>query len=383
MTVGTGLERPCTLPASAQATAGAGADEAVLRSGRRKVLRILVTCAIAASVVIAMTTLVGGFGGAWTAIRDMDLGWLALAVLSEVVAYGFLALHVRWVVRDVPDMRRAAPVRTALVLFGLGSVLPAAPLEGFAMAGAALRRRRVDRRRILLLFGFTQWFSVRGLLALAAFDVVVALALSHVPVPYQAPAIVGAALTIGLLAITSWLSTRRRCAEVVAALLLRIRYWRDCPAAHVRRARGAEWHTEAMRVAGRGMDRRILLGTCVAAWIAQGLCLYCTVHATGAEVGFDVLLLAYTVGILASMVPLLPAGVGIVETVTPLILHAYGVPLPAALAAVLSYRLFASVLPALAGALALVGLRVGVAAVADGGSAGDASGRGAWMPSRE
>ena len=99
--------------------------------------------------------------------------------------------------------------------------------------------------------------------------------------------------------------------------------------------------------------------TCVAAWVAQGLCLYCTLHATGADVGVDVLLLAYTVGIIASMVPLLPAGVGIVETVTPLILHAYGVPLPAALAAVLSYRLFASVLPAVAGALALVGLRVG------------------------
>jgi hypothetical protein len=83
----------------------------------------------------------------------------------------------------------------------------------------------------------------------------------------------------------------------------------------------------------------------------------------------DVLLLAYTVGIIASMVPLLPAGVGIVETVTPLILHAYGVPLPAALAAVLSFRLFASVLPAVAGALALVGLRVGVTAPVEGGVA--------------
>jgi uncharacterized protein (TIRG00374 family) len=233
------------------------------------------------------------------------------------------------------------------------------------MAGAALRRRRVDRKRILLLFGFTQWFSVRGLLALGALDVVVALALSHVPVPYQAPAVVGAALTLSLLALTSWLSTRRRCAEVVAVLLLRIRYWRDCPDATIRRARGAEWHAEAMRVAGRGVDRRILLGTCIAAWIAQGLCLYCTLHATGAHVGVDVLLLAYTVGIIASMVPLLPAGVGIVETVTPLILHAYGVPLPAALAAVLSFRLFASVLPAVAGALALVGLRVGVTPALD------------------
>lgn len=357
MTIGIGLDRPCSSPEAARTA----------RSGRRRLLRLLVTFAIAASVVIAMTAIVGGLGDAWEAIRDMDVRWLGAGLGCVAVAYGFLALHVRWVVRDVDDVRRAAPVRTALVLFGLGSVLPAAPLEGFAMAGAALRRRRLDRKRILLLFGFTQWFSVRGLLALAALNVIVALSLSHVPVPYQAPAIGGAAATLGLLAVTSWLSTRRRSAEVVASLLLRIRYWRSCPSPAVRRARGAEWHSDAMRVAGRGLDRRILLGTCVAAWIAQGFCLYCTLEATGAQVGVDVLLLAYTVGIIASMVPLLPAGVGIVETLTPLILHAYGVPLPAAVAAVLSYRLFASVLPALAGALALVGLRVGVTPVPDEG----------------
>jgi uncharacterized protein (TIRG00374 family) len=368
MTAGTGPDGPRPSPASDLVTAGEAAEEAgAFRSGRRRLLRLFVTFAIAISVAIAMTTLVGGFGGAWEAIRDMDVRWLALGLLCEAVAYGFLSLHVRWVVRDAPDVRRAAPVRTALVLFGLGTVLPAAPLEGFAMAGAALRRRRLDRKRIVLLFGFTQWFSVRGLLALAAVDVVVALALSHVPVPYQAPAVVGALLTLGLLALTSWLSTRRRCAEVVALLLLRLRYWRDCPPPSIRRARGGEWHDDAMRIAGRGVDRRILLGTCLAAWIAQGLCLYCALRATGTHVGLDVLLLAYTVGIIASMVPLLPAGVGIVETLTPLILHAYGVPLPAALAAVLSYRLLASVLPAVAGALALVGLRVGVTPVPDEG----------------
>jgi uncharacterized protein (TIRG00374 family) len=362
MTLGTGLERPCPAPAAARDGGADAPDDVVtLRSGRRRLLRTLVSFAIAASVVVAVTMLLGGFGGAWTAIRDMDVRWLGAAFACVAAAYGFLALHVRWVVRDAPEPGRAAPVRTALVLFGLGSVLPAAPIEGFAMAGAALRRRRVDRRRIVLLFGFTQWFWVRGLLALAALDILVALTLSHVPVPYQAPAIGGAAATLALLVFTSWLSTRRRSAEVVALLLLRLRYWRNCPDADARRARGAEWHADAMRVAGRGIDRRILLGTCVAAWVAQGLCLYCTLHATGAHVGVDVLLLAYTVGIIASMVPLLPGGVGIVETLTPLILHAYGVPLSAALAAVLSYRLVASVLPAVAGGFALLGLRVGVA----------------------
>jgi uncharacterized protein (TIRG00374 family) len=328
-------------------------------SGRRRCLRVLITAAIGVSAAVAAMSILGGVGGAWNAARAMDPWWLVLGVLFEAVAYGFLALHVRWVVRNAAHAERAAPLRTALVLFGLGSVLPAAPLEGFAMAGAALRRRRVDRRRIALLFGFTQWYSVRGLLALAAVNVIAALALSHVPVPYQAPAIVGAAATLGFLALTSWLSTRPQCAELIALVAGRLRHWRDCPDAITRRALGAEWHAEAMRVAGRGIDRRILLGTCVAAWTAEGFCLYAALHATGTDVGVDVLLLAYTVGILASMVPLLPAGIGVVETVTPLMLHAYGVPLSSALAAVLAFRLMATVLPAVAGALALMGLRVG------------------------
>jgi uncharacterized protein (TIRG00374 family) len=328
-------------------------------STRRRVLRILFALAITASALVAAGSLLGGFGGAWDAAADMDPRWLVAGVGCEVVAYAFLALHVRWVVRDRPHASRAAPVRTALVLFGLGAVLPAAPLEGFALAGAALRRRRLDRRRMALLFGFTQWFSVRGLLALAALNVIAALALSHVPGAYEAPAALGAAITLLFLAVTSWLSTRRWCAEAVASVLVRVRHWRSYPDAATRRATGAAWHAEAMRIAGRGRDRRVLLGTTVLAWTAEGLALYCALRATGAEVGVDVLLLAYTVGILASMVPLLPAGVGVVETVTPLILHVYGVPLATALAAVLTFRLIANVLPAIAGTIALAGLRVG------------------------
>jgi uncharacterized protein (TIRG00374 family) len=336
------------------------ADEVLApMSGRRRGLRILVALALATSALIAAGTMLGGFGGAWDAAADMDVRWLAAAAGCEAIAYAFLALHVRWMVRERPHSARAAPVRTALVLFGLGSVLPAAPLEGFALAGAALRRRQLDRRRMALLFGFTQWFSVRGLLALAALDVFAALGLSHIPGSYEGPAAIGAGFTLLFLALTSWLSTRRWCAEMVALALLRIRHWRNCPDAASRRAVGAAWHAEAMRIAGRGRDRRVLLGTTVLAWTAEGLCLYCALRATGAQVGVDVLLLAYTVGILASMMPLLPAGVGVVETVTPLILHVYGVPLATALAAVLTFRLIANVLPAIAGGLALAGLRVG------------------------
>jgi len=187
----------------------------------------------------------------------------------------------------------------------------------------------------------------------------VAVSLGHVPPSYTSLALAGAIATLVVLTAMSWLAMRRRFAEVVALATLRIRHWRDTPQARVRRAQGAAWHAEAMDVVGGRRDRFILFVTSVAAWTFDGLCLYCALRATGADIGLDVLLLAYTLGILASMVPLLPAGIGVVETVTPLVLHAYGVPLPTAVAAVLGFRVLGTVLPALAGTLALAGLRIG------------------------
>jgi uncharacterized protein (TIRG00374 family) len=72
----------------------------------------------------------------------------------------------------------------------------------------------------------------------------------------------------------------------------------------------------------------------------------------------DVLLFAYTAGIAVSMVPFLPAGVGVVETVVPAVLGLAGVPIVAALAAVVLYRMLSTLLPAVLGGLSLIGLRL-------------------------
>jgi len=78
----------------------------------------------------------------------------------------------------------------------------------------------------------------------------------------------------------------------------------------------------------------------------------------GVHVQAAVLLLAYVAGIVLSMVPLVPAGVGVVETVVPAVLSLAGVPLVAALAAVVLYRMLSTLLPAVLGGLALIGLRL-------------------------
>ena len=86
-------------------------------------------------------------------------------------------------------------------------------------------------------------------------------------------------------------------------------------------------------------------------------CLYFVLVAVGARVDPDVALLAVGAGALAGAVPLLPAGVGVVEAVMPAVIHWYGPPLSAALAGVLIYRVVGTLLPAAAGAVSLAALR--------------------------
>ena len=100
------------------------------------------------------------------------------------------------------------------------------------------------------------------------------------------------------------------------------------------------------------------MATAALAWLADAACLHFSLLAVGVHVRLDVLLLAYVAGIVLSMVPLVPAGIGVVETVVPAVLSLAGVPLVAALAAVVLYRMLSTLLPAVLGALSLLGLRL-------------------------
>jgi uncharacterized protein (TIRG00374 family) len=335
-----------------------------LPSAKRRWLHAVLACVIGAAAAVAALSFAGGVGPAFDALAHMEPFWLVVAGLSVVCSYLCLGLHVRYLAGPGDHAKRAAPMRTALIIFGLGSVLPAAPFEGFALAGHALRRRHLDRGRLALVLGFSQWFSVRGLFAVAAIDATVTVALSHLPPAYVHGTLAASIGVLLLIAVTGWLSMQRRCAEWIAMIGLRLRYFRRCPPVDHRRARGAAWHDAVLHVAGRRRDRVVLLGTSMVAWMFDGLCLYFALRACGVTVSLDILLLAYTVGILASMVPLLPAGVGVVETTTPLILSAFGVPLSTALAAVLAYRVLATLAPAIAGGLAFLGLRLAPAPAA-------------------
>src|SRR5207248_10056204 len=104
---------------------------------RRRWITALVVLAITVGFGFVAFSFTGLVADAWDVLMDMNLWWIGTALGCVFIAYCFRALHMR----VVSGTWRAAPVRTALVFFGLGNLLPAAPLEGFVLVRAALQRR--------------------------------------------------------------------------------------------------------------------------------------------------------------------------------------------------------------------------------------------------
>lgn len=330
------------------------------RSRARWAAKILVPAAIVAGTIYAFAGWSDEFADTWALIGSIRPTWVGAAVAAEAVCFLMLGLMLRTLGGPRPNIRRLAPLRLALVLFGLGSSLPAAPAEGLVMAETALRRRRLARRRSLVVLGAGVGFSDAGLYTLAGVN---ALLVATVLQVHFGSRLLFAAAGGGLLLVLAgagWLCSRRKFAEWIAVALGRLARPLHPNSTADRRARGGAWHDALAHVVSGPRAWGMLLAFAAIAWSADALCLRFSLLALGAHISLSALLVAYTAGAISSQIPGVPAGLGVVETVTPFFLHVAGVALPAALGAVVVYRLVATVLPALAGVGALFSMGVGV-----------------------
>jgi len=323
----------------------------------RSLARPVVTVAISVGALYAALTLAGGLAAARRTVRTLDPRWICIAAVAELCCYLLLSLQLRYLAGPPANARRLAPFRTALIVFGLGSTLPAAPVEGLTLAGRILRRRRLSHRRAVLVLGLSQWFATGGLYVLAAADALVVAAL--IRLPFNRLLLAGAAVAaLAIISGIGYLCTRRRTAERLAVIAGRVRNPRHPEPESTRRRRGAAWHEAAMAVIPGPAAWVVVLGTASGAWFADALCLDAALRALGANLSIPLLLLAYCGIAIAAEIPLLPAGLGIVETAGPAILAMGGIPFATGLVAILVYRVIGTVLPALAGGLAFTWLRL-------------------------
>ena len=108
-------------------------------------------------------------------------------------------------------------------------------------------------------------------------------------------------------------------------------------------------------------DRRVLAWSLTWAslnWLLDAASLWCFVAAFGRLVNPVELFAAYGIANVAGALPVTPAGLGVVDSVTPLLLVSFGVTRSVATLGVLAWRLVNFWLPIPAGAIAYVSLKV-------------------------
>ncbi|HEV3390283.1 MAG TPA: lysylphosphatidylglycerol synthase transmembrane domain-containing protein [Solirubrobacteraceae bacterium] len=312
--------------------------------------------ALVGAVGYVAVSLVHGFAAGADALGEAKPVWLAAAAAAEAVAYLLLAAQLRRLVG--PDVRlgRRTAIRLAMVLCGFGCVTPASPAEGMLITGADLHRRGLTTRRVGVTLGVAELLSALAIVGLGALDVLGAGLFGDLPSGDGLPLVALALVALIGLGAANLFVQRPATAARLAVALGACCFWRPCPPVETRRAAGMAWHAEATEVVGPVGNRLALLALSAGAWLADVVCCYLALAALGVSLPFDVVFLAYTVGVLATLVPLLPAGLGLVETAVPLVLHGFGAPLGAAVAGVLAYRCVSTLLPAAVGLACIPGL---------------------------
>ncbi len=325
----------------------------------RRIAGVVLPLVIGVAAVVVVAGIAGDADSMTRALRSATPRDIGLALACEVASFACLGWHLRLIAGPGENVRRLAPFRIALVVFGLGSVMPAAPAEGLVMAGAALKHRRLARRRTVLVLGVSQLFGSTGLYALAAIDALVVVSRGHDgPLGSRWLLLAASTATLAVIAVSMRILTRARFAERVGLLAGRLRHPRHPASPDERRARGVAWHAAAMHVVKDRRRASLLAVTVLLGWALDGACLFFALAAIGVHVHIDVLLLAYSISAGAALIPFLPAGLGVVETLTPAVLHLYGVPIEAAVAGLVIYRVLGTLLPAAMGAGALATLRL-------------------------
>lgn len=314
---------------------------------------------LALGVLYVVVPRIAGFDETWRRISRGD-PWLLLAAAGfELLSFaGYVALFRHVFGRDAPQVGWAASWRISLAGVTATRLFAAGGAGGIALTAWALHRAGVGPRRVatrLTTFLVLLYAVYMAALVLAGVGLrsgvlngPAPLALTLVPAAFGGLVIAVALLATRLPALDGRLlervgGTRRR--ERLAAAVVR----------------GLALLGDGVRGAVallRGRDPA-LLGA-VAWWAFDVAALWACLAAFGADVPGGVVTMAYFVGTTANLLPV-PGGVGAVEGGVIGALVALGTPAGPAIAGVLTYRVAALWLPAIAGVVAYLQLVRGAA----------------------
>ncbi len=306
-------------------------------------------------VVFGVYNLASSIPDAIDAAGGASLGWTTGALAAELMVYIFVGLEFGRLLGHDARFRRALPFRLGLVTYGLGTLLPGSPAPGIVLSTAELKRRGIPVVRSTLLFAWSAWFNVRALLVLAVLTATMATLRGRIPDGSAWIVLGGVGFVIGALVLSAVLLTRPALAEHLATVLERLD-WRGSGGAA--RSATVRFRATAFEMKGSRRNSMAIASVALGSWLADAVALRLALVAVGVHIGMGPVLIAYLAAMLASFTPFVPGGLGVVEVAVPAVLHRFGVNLELAIAGTLVWRSVALLVPAVAGLLALVTLRM-------------------------
>ena len=300
--------------------------------------------------------LIPGFRSAATEITKVEPAFLVGGLALQVAAWFTYSLLTRSALGEAAhQMSRVRMFRIQMSTKALGNIVP-----GGSAASSALGYRLMTLSGIQ---GPDAGFALAtaGLGSAVVLNVIfwVALLVS-IPLRGVNPLYVTAALAgLGIMVVVALLVLGLQHGQGRAETFLRwlggkLHFDPETAAKSLRRV--GERLEEL--IADRSLMRRVLLWASLN-WLLDAASLWVFVRAFGGTLDIDALLIAFGLANIASVIPITPGGLGIVEGIYIPTLVGFGVRRRAATLGVASYRIAQFWLPILLGGLAYASLRVG------------------------
>jgi uncharacterized protein (TIRG00374 family) len=317
-------------------------EDVELAAHSRRLRNNLIALGVFFVLIIALLLAVPGLRSVAERITDANPGWMALAIVMEILSCAGYVVLFELV---FGKLGRQLSYRLSLSELAVNSVVSAGGLGGLALGAWVLRTKGVSAARVakrsVLLFVLTSAVNVSAVVLIGISMWLGLLPGSRNPLLTLLPALLALLTIAGTLAVARWaheLVARKQIDGRTALALTAV----------------GEGVREALRLI-RAHDWR-LLGS-VGYWLFDNLTLYACLAAFGPTPSFWAVAMAYLVGMLANSIPI-PAGFVAVEGGLFGMLLLFGVhPAGKALAAVVAYRAISLWIPAVAGTLAFIGLR--------------------------
>jgi uncharacterized protein (TIRG00374 family) len=326
-----------------------------LRTARRPLRRLLVLLIVALIVEYLVIPELIGASKDFYLLGRLNIGWLIAGVVAEAASLFCYALLNRVLLpaQFRPSLSRL--FRIDLAAAAVAHVIPAGTVGSAGLGYQLFTAEGIPGTDVGVMMATKGMGSTVVLNVLLWIALVISIPLSGFRPIYATVAIVGAVLLglVGLL-IVGITRGEKLAARVVRSIGERI------PRVGADRLERIP-HQVAAELRGLGRNRAVLtesLAWAALNWLLDAASLWCFIAAFGRLANPVGLFAAYGIANVLGAVPLTPGGLGVIDTITPVLLVGFGLTRSVATLGVLSWRLVNFWLPIPTGTAAYISLKV-------------------------